>query len=218
MELVFKTLKQQASAEIVIKKSRFIGHAKPAESEEEALAFIASIKKEHWNATHNCSAYCVGQRNEFQKQSDDGEPSGTAGKPILEVLRHQDLRNTVVVVTRYFGGIKLGAGGLIRAYTEGATAALAAAIPVFRVLHQRVSVEIDYTLQGKVDHALRNKDVLIEDTQFTDKVTYHCLPFVQNVETFTVWMTELTQGKAKLQIGECLYLDHETFDGISAMK
>lgn len=218
MEPIYKTVKQQASAEIIIKKSRFIGHAKPVETEEEAIQFIEAIKKEHWNATHNCSAYCVGPNNEFQKQSDDGEPSGTAGKPILEVIKQLDLRNTVVVVTRYFGGIKLGAGGLIRAYTDGAVAAIEAAEPVFRVLHQKVSIVIDYTWQGKVENALRNEEVIIDQTEFTDKVTYHCLPPAHEVDKFKAWVVELTQGKAELHAGETLYLEHDSFAGESAKK
>ena len=123
----YRTLRREASKEIVIKKSRFIGYGKPVESEAEAAAFIEAIKKKHWDATHNCSAYVIGERDEIQKQSDDGEPSGTAGKPILEVIKAQGLKNTVIVVTRYFGGIMLGAGGLIRAYTDGAVAAIEAA-------------------------------------------------------------------------------------------
>lgn len=107
----YKTVRRAGDKEIVIKKSRFIGHVMPVEREEEAVSFIEEIKKRHWNATHNCSAYMIGERDEIQKQSDDGEPSGTAGKPILEVIRNQGLKNVAIVVTRYFGGIMLGAGG-----------------------------------------------------------------------------------------------------------
>ena len=133
----YRTVQAYGSSEIIIKKSRFIGHAKPVESEEEAIQFIEAIKKEHRSATHNCSAYVIGERDQIQKQSDDGEPSGTAGKPILEVIKHQGLKNTVVVVTRYFGGIMLGAGGLIRAYTDGAVAGIEAGKPIYKVNHQR---------------------------------------------------------------------------------
>lgn len=215
MKPIFKTIQKEAATEIIIRKSKFIGYARPVKSEEEAVAFIDAIKKEHWNATHNCSAYCVGQRSEIQKQSDDGEPSGTAGKPILEVIKKQELRNTVIVVTRYFGGVKLGAGGLIRAYSEAAAAAVAAAKPVYRVLHQRIGVEIEYTWQGKLENELRNQNVIIEDTQFTDKVTYHCLPTVAEVETFKAWMIDLTQGQAILHNGSEQYLEHESIDGMT---
>src|SRR5690606_169599 len=127
----YKTLAREAEAEIIIKKSRFIGRARPVASEEEAIRFIEAVKKEHWSATHNCAAYVVGDNNELQKQSDDGEPSGTAGRPILEVIKNMGLKYTAVVVTRYFGGIKLGASGLIRAYAEGAQVAIQAAEPIY---------------------------------------------------------------------------------------
>ncbi|MDF2815643.1 MAG: impact family protein, partial [Paenibacillus sp.] len=133
---LYRTIKRPNSAEIVIKKSRFIGHVMPVESEDEAVAFIERIKKEHWSASHNCSAYLIGDKDQFQKASDDGEPSGTAGKPILEVMKHQQMKNVVVVVTRYFGGIMLGAGGLVRAYTDATVEGLASGEPIYRVLHQ----------------------------------------------------------------------------------
>lgn len=204
----YKTLKQFGQAEIVIKKSRFIGYAKPVQSEEEAIAFIEGIKKEHWNATHNCSAYVIGERDQIQKASDDGEPSGTAGKPILEVIKNQGLKNIVVVVTRYFGGIMLGAGGLIRAYTDGAVIGIAAAEPVYRVLHQEVLVEIDYTWHGKVENELRNRGMLIAETAFTDKVTIHCLPLAADADRFIAWMTDVTQGQGTIIAGEARYIEH----------
>ncbi|WP_248931178.1 YigZ family protein [Paenibacillus hamazuiensis] len=208
----YKTLKQLGVDEIVIKKSRFIGHAKPVDSEEEAIRFIESVKKEHWSATHNCSAYVVGERDECQKQSDDGEPSGTAGKPILEVIKHQGLKNVVVVVTRYFGGIMLGAGGLIRAYTDGAVTGIAAAKPVYRVLHAEVRVTIDYTWHGKVENELRNRGTLLGETLFTDKVTIVCLPEAPEAEWFVAWMTDLTQGQAVIARGEDRYVEHDIAD------
>ncbi|MNP28933.1 IMPACT family member YigZ [compost metagenome] len=204
----YKTVSQWGSAEIVIKKSRFIGQARPVESEEEAIAFIESVKKEHWNATHNCSAYMVGERDQIQKASDDGEPSGTAGKPILEVIRQQGLKNVVVVVTRYFGGILLGAGGLIRAYTDGAVEGIAAAGPVCKMLHQDIHVSIDYTWLGKVENELRNRGTLLGETQFTDKVTLMCRPLSEEADPFILWMTDLTQGQAEMRKGEASYIDH----------
>jgi len=205
----YKTVKQLGTAEIIIKRSRFIGHAKPVTTEEEAVQFIQSIKKEHALATHNCSAYMVGERDEIQKQSDDGEPSGTAGKPILEVIKNQGLKNIAVVVTRYFGGIMLGAGGLIRAYTDGAVVGIAAAIPVYHTLHREVLVEIDYTWHGKVENELRNRDMLIGDTSFTDKVTITCLPLAGDAEHFAAWMTDVTQGQGVILLGEERYVEHE---------
>ncbi|MFE5323869.1 YigZ family protein [Paenibacillus sp. NPDC056579] len=204
----YKTVKQFGIDEIVIKKSRFIGHAKPVATEEEAIQFIESIKKEHWSATHNCSAYMIGERDEIQKQSDDGEPSGTAGKPILEVIKNQGLKNVAVVVTRYFGGIMLGAGGLIRAYTDGAVAGLAAAVPVYQVLHKEVMIEIDYTWHGKVDNELRNRNMLMGETLFTDKVTLTCLPLAEEADSFIAWMTDVTQGQGIILPGAERYIEH----------
>ncbi|AWP26067.1 YigZ family protein [Paenibacillus glucanolyticus] len=201
----YKTVRQAGSKEIVIKKSRFIGHVMPVESEEEAVAFIEEIKKKHWNATHNCSAYMIGERDEIQKQSDDGEPSGTAGKPILEVIRNQGRKNVAIVVTRYFGGIMLGAGGLIRAYTDGAVAAIESGEPITRVLHRQILVELDYTWLGKVENELRNRGVRMGETNFADTVTLTCLPLDGDAESFMTWMVDLTQGQSLITEGERLY-------------
>lgn len=201
----YKTVRQAGSKEIVIKKSRFIGHVMPVETEEEAVAFIEEIKKKHWNATHNCSAYMIGERDEIQKQSDDGEPSGTAGKPILEVIRNQGRKNVAIVVTRYFGGIMLGAGGLIRAYTDGAVAAIESGEPITRVLHREIFVELDYTWLGKVENELRNRDVRMGGTNFADTVTLTCLPLDGDAESFMTWMVDLTQGQSLITEGERLY-------------
>lgn len=201
----YKTVRQAGSKEIVIKKSRFIGHVMPVEAEEEAVAFIEEIKKKHWNATHNCSAYMIGERDEIQKQSDDGEPSGTAGKPILEVIRNQGRKNVAIVVTRYFGGIMLGAGGLIRAYTDGAVAAIESGDPITRVLHREIFVELDYTWLGKVENELRNRGVRMGETNFADTVILTCLPLDGDAESFMSWMVDLTQGQSLITEGERLY-------------
>jgi uncharacterized YigZ family protein len=209
----YKTVQQYGSAEIIIRRSRFIGHAAPVASEQEAIAFIERIKKTHGAATHNCSAYLFGERDEFQKQSDDGEPSGTAGKPIMEVIKHQGLSNIAVVVTRYYGGIMLGAGGLIRAYTDGAVAGIDAASPIRQVLHQEIRVYIDYTWLGKIENELRNRQVLMGETQFTDKVIVSCLPRYSEKDTFVAWMTDLTQGQALIDLGDALYKEHPIAKG-----
>jgi uncharacterized YigZ family protein len=201
----YKTVRQQASAEIVIKKSRFIGFAKPVETEEEAVAFINEIKQLHKQATHNCSAYMVGERDQFQKASDDGEPSGTAGKPILEVIKHKGLKNVAVVVTRYFGGIMLGAGGLVRAYTDGAVAGIEAAEEIVNVLHREVFVDVDYTWYGKLENELHGKGTRVGGTDFTDRVIVRCLPEEPEAETFIAWITDLTQGQAVITEGENVY-------------
>ncbi|MGG1635141.1 YigZ family protein [Paenibacillus sp. NRS-1760] len=201
----YRTVRSQASAEIVIKKSRFIGFAKPVESEEEAVAFINEIKQLHKQATHNCSAYMVGERDQFQKASDDGEPSGTAGKPILEVIKHKGLKNVAVVVTRYFGGIMLGAGGLVRAYTDGAVAGIKAADEIVNVLHREVFVDVDYTWYGKLENELHTKGTRVGGTDFTDRVIVRCLPEEPKADAFIAWVTDLTQGQAILSEGEKVY-------------
>lgn len=205
----YKSIKQAGIKEIVIRRSRFIGHAMPVESEEEALEFIEMIRSEHSLATHNCYAYIVGERDQFQKQSDDGEPSGTAGKPILEVIKHQELKNIAIVVTRYFGGVMLGAGGLIRAYSDGAVAAIEASIPIHQVLHREVHVAIDYTWLGKVENELRNKDIMIEPIQYTDRVIIPCLPKSTETDTFIEWVTDLTQGQAEITVHDAKYIAHD---------
>ncbi len=205
----YKTVRREASAEIIIKRSQFIGHAKPVHTEEEAVAFIEEIKSKHKQATHNCSAYKAGDRDQFQKALDDGEPSGTAGKPILEVIKHQGLKNVAIVVTRYFGGIMLGAGGLVRAYTDGAVAALAAAEPVYRVLHTPVFISMDYTWWGKVENELRGKEVLYGNIEYTDQVTVRCLPLAADAERFIAWMTDVTQGQCGVRTDDSEYLEHE---------
>lgn len=201
----YRTVRSSGSKEVVIRKSRFIGHVMPVENEEEALSFIEDIKKKHWNATHNCSAYVIGERDEIQRQSDDGEPSGTAGKPILEVIRNQGVKNVAIVVTRYFGGIMLGAGGLIRAYTDGAVLALEAGEVITRVLRREVFVEIDYTWLGKVENELRGRGIQTGETLFTDKVTLLCLPRNDEGDAFMAWITDLTQGQALVTEGRRIY-------------
>ncbi len=204
----YKSVGMLGKAEVVVKKSRFIGYAKQVVSEEQAAQFIEEIKKEHPGATHHCSAYLVGERDEFQKQSDDGEPSGTAGRPIMEVIKKQGLSNVVVVVTRYFGGIMLGAGGLVRAYTEAAVAGVEAAGLVYHILHEEIKVEIDYTWLGRIENELRIRKVMVGENQFTDKVTITCLPISQEAEGFVEWMTDLTQGQGEIRRGSGRYIIH----------
>jgi uncharacterized YigZ family protein len=201
----YTTVRQYGRNEIVIKKSRFIGHASPAETEEEAAAFIEEIKKKHRDATHNCSAYLIGERDEFQKALDDGEPSGTAGKPILEVIKNRGLKNTVVVVTRYFGGIMLGAGGLVRAYTDGAVTGIDAADPIVKVLHREIIVDIDYTWYGKLENVLRDRQIRVGDVAFADRVRVLCFPEAGESERFQTWITDFTQGQAFLEPGQERY-------------
>ncbi|WP_214816018.1 YigZ family protein [Exiguobacterium sp. s131] len=193
------TIKQSGTYEVVIQKSKFIAHFKRVETEEEAQAFIQAIKKEHWNANHNCSAYIIGERNEHQKANDDGEPSGTAGMPMLEVLRKRHLKDTVVVVTRYFGGIKLGGGGLIRAYGGTVSEGLDAVGIVERLPMQQLTLTVDYTWIGKVENELRQSNYLLDDIIYADLVTFHVSVPVEETEEALAWLTDMTNGQGQLQ-------------------
>lgn len=203
----YKTIAGYGEDYIVIERSRFIGYAQRVTTEEEATAFIAMIKKKHWDATHNCSAFVIGENDQIQRSSDDGEPSGTAGKPILECIKKNGVKDTVVVVTRYFGGIKLGAGGLVRAYTAGTVTALKAAKIVVHTLHQTISVSVDYTWWGKVENELRLGDHRVSSTDFTDKVTAHVLIPEGEQDEFVARMVDLTNGQAQIALGEKEYVE-----------
>ncbi|MCM3279781.1 YigZ family protein [Exiguobacterium sp. MER 193] len=193
------TIKQSGTYEVIIQKSKFIAHFKRVETEEEAQAFIQATKKEHWNANHNCSAYIIGERNEHQKANDDGEPSGTAGMPMLEVLRKRHLKDTVVVVTRYFGGIKLGGGGLIRAYGGTVSEGLDAIGIVERLPMKQLTLTVDYTWIGKVENELRQSSYLLDDIIYADLVTFHVSVPVEETEEALAWLTDMTNGQGQLQ-------------------
>ncbi|OCA88978.1 YigZ family protein [Pseudobacillus wudalianchiensis] len=201
----YYTVKGYGEEEITIQKSRFIAYVNRAETEEQAQQFIADIKKRNWNATHNCSAYLIGEKDQIQKANDDGEPSGTAGLPILEVLKKRGLKDTVVVVTRYFGGIKLGTGGLIRAYGKSASEGINAAEVVERRLMQIMEASLDYTWLGKVENELRSSVYTIKDIHYLDKVTVETFVEESKKEDFTNWMIELTNGQAQIKEGSLLY-------------
>lgn len=203
----YKTVKGYGESEIIISKSRFITYVERAETEEEALAFIDKIKKMHSSATHNCSCYMIGEHDNIQKANDDGEPSGTAGVPMLEVLKKQGLKDTVVVVTRYFGGIKLGGGGLIRAYGKATTEGLRASQIVERKLHHIMKVSIDYNWLGKVENEVRNSHYNLRDIQYTESVDLYVYVEKAEVEQFTYWITELTNGQGIVAFEEALFVE-----------
>lgn len=205
----YLTVKSRGEHEIVIEKSRFICHIQRAVSEEEAQAFIQSIKKQHWNATHNCSAYLIGEHDLIQKANDDGEPSGTAGVPMLEVLKKRKLKDTVVVVTRYFGGIKLGAGGLIRAYGKSVSEAINHVGMVERCLMRTMHTTIDYTWLGKVENELRASSFQLKDIHYAEDVIFETYVEETQTEQFIEWMTELTNGKSVTKEGELIYLEED---------
>ena len=205
----YYTVKGPGENEIVIEKSRFIAHVARTETEEEAQEFIQNIKKAHWNATHNCSAYMIGEHDQIQKANDDGEPSGTAGVPILEVLKKKHLKDTVVVVTRYFGGIKLGAGGLIRAYSKATSEGINATGVVQRKLMRIISTKVDYTWLGKLENELRSSVYLIKEIHYLDNVVIDTYVEEEQTESFTQWMIELTNGQGEISNGELVYLEEE---------
>lgn len=207
--LQYFTIKDYGEHEIVIQKSRFICYISRATTEEEAQEFIQKIKKQHWNATHNCSAYLIGEQDHIQKANDDGEPSGTAGVPMLEVLKKRGLKDTVVVVTRYFGGIKLGAGGLIRAYGKCTSEGINHVGVVQRKLMRVMQTEIDYTLLGKVENELRNSKYAIKDIHYLENVTFDTYVEEDGKQAFTDWMIELTNGKCTITEGDMLYLEQD---------
>jgi Uncharacterized conserved protein len=193
------TIKQAHSIENVISKSRFIAYIKPVSTENEAKAFIDEIKTKHKDATHNCSAYTVGPEMNIQKANDDGEPSGTAGIPMLEILKKQEIHNVCVVVTRYFGGIKLGAGGLIRAYSGAVRdviydigrVELREAIPV--------TVTLDYDQTGKFEYELASTTFLLREQFYTDKVSYHIDVVKNEYDAVIDFLNRITSGNYDLK-------------------
>ena len=203
----YKTVKGYGQTEIEIHKSRFIAYVERVESEETAVAFINQTKKKHWNATHNCSAYMVGEDDQHQKADDDGEPSGTAGKPILEIIKKSGLKDTVIVITRYFGGIKLGAGGLIRAYGKSASAGIKAAGTVERQGHTRIAAKIDYNQLGMLENQLRQQGYIIDDKQFGDKITLIVLEKLGQEEVLKQKITDWTAGQVEFSLVGNLYVE-----------
>jgi uncharacterized YigZ family protein len=201
----YRTIHSYGEESIIIKKSKFIGYAMPVSSEEEAVAFIEEIRKKHWDATHNCYAYQIGFHDEIQKSNDDGEPSGTAGKPILEVIKKERLKNVAVVVTRYFGGILLGAGGLVRAYGQAAALGLRAAGIVTRLLCDEVYIDIDYTWLGKVEHELRTHGFFVHHIDYAERVRVTVWVPVEDTDRLLSLLTNATNGRADLTRGNSLY-------------
>lgn len=201
----YTTILEKSNAEIEVKKSKFIANLKPIYSEEEALEFLEQIRKKNYNARHNCFAYQIGERNEIQRCSDDGEPSGTAGKPILEILKGMDLKNIIVVITRYFGGTLLGTGGLVRAYSQATKEGISSSDLIEKVLYTKVDVTVDYTLSGKVQYEILNGGYILQDTVYTENVTYIALVEVDKIDVFKSKMTEATSGKSTIDDHNFIY-------------
>ena len=182
--------------ELIEKKSRFIATVKPVDSEEEALEFIAAIKKKYWNARHNCFAFVIGERQEIQRCSDDGEPQGTAGRPMLDVLLGEDVHNVAVVVTRYFGGILLGTGGLVRAYSRSVQLGLEASTIIEKIKGSRITIQTDYNGVGKLQYLLGQRGIPIGDSQYPDVVKLELLVEEAAVTELHEAVTEATSGRA----------------------
>lgn len=201
----YKTIKIQAQDEFVEKRSRFIGYCKPVKTEQEAIDFINAIKKEHWNATHNCYAYSIRQ-GQIKRYSDDGEPQGTAGMPMLDVIVKNDVVDVVVVVTRYFGGILLGTGGLVRAYSQGAKVALNAGNIVTMELCSQCMVKCSYNQYGKVNTLIMQNGGLVDNCNFADNVDIIFHIPVDRVAPLNKVFAEATCGEVVTEIiGEKYY-------------
>ncbi len=202
----YKTVKQYGEGEIEEKKSRFLGKIKPVETEEEAVAFIESIKKQYWDARHNCYAFIIGEHSESIRCSDDGEPSGTAGKPMLEVLQNNGLKNVVAVVTRYFGGTLLGTGGLVRAYTQATQAALEEAQIATMTLMSVLTVQTDYNAIGKIKYMFAQADTLIMGEEYGVDVAVTIAVPVAEKEAMQKKIIEATNGKATIEEKEQIFM------------
>lgn len=205
----YNTLHEFGMDEIIIEKSTFIGYAKPIKTEEEAIEFVNEIKKKHKDATHNVWAYTVGKTMNIQRYSDDGEPQGTAGIPTLEVIKKEDLRDVVVVVTRYFGGVKLGAGGLVRAYTKGAKIGIDAAKVIEKVMYKEVRIKIDYNQLGKVQNEIMNMNYFVKDTIYEDNVEIIVYSRLEEVKVLTDKMIDITSATAEIKLCEEFYLSEQ---------
>lgn len=201
----YKTVYEGGRGEIVEKKSRFIAHVAHVSTVEEAQLFIDGIRKEFWDARHNCSAFSVGTLNPLTRSSDDGEPSGTAGKPILEVITGSGIRNIVIVVTRYFGGTLLGTGGLVRAYTEAAREGIRNSVIIDKVPGIRVEISTDYTDLGKIQYILAQRGTPVLNTEYTDKVVISAIFPEEDDKELERLLSEGTSGRVRLDKGEDIF-------------
>lgn len=209
--LPYDTVTEFGEDEIIEKKSRFIAHVKPVETEEEALEFIEKNKKQYWDARHNCFAFVIGKNNEIVRFSDDGEPSGTAGKPILEVLQKMELHNVVVVVTRYFGGVLLGTGGLVRAYTDSTKAGIMAAKPCTMAPMVQIQTKVDYSTYGKLKYILeQNRAPILSEVYEMDVEISFAVRF-EDKNRMIKLLTEATNGHTIFEEieGELLWMRQE---------
>lgn len=200
-------LSKGAQAELVEKKSRFIATVRQVSTEEEAVAFIDEMKKKYYDARHNCSAFVIGSKGELTRSSDDGEPSGTAGRPMLEVLTGSGIRNVAVVVTRYFGGVLLGTGGLVRAYSGAVKMALEQCETITRRFGVQLMIRTDYNGVGKIQYLLGSRNVVIQDSVYAADVEMTVLVPIEEYEKLCKELVEATNGRVGLEEVEKLYYD-----------
>lgn len=205
----YLTIRREATAEVIIEKSRFIAYCKKVETQQEAEEFITQIRKKHYDATHNVPAYRLHTIPLVEKSSDDGEPSGTAGLPILNLFRQRNIENVCIVVTRYFGGVKLGKGGLVRAYAQTAKEVLRESGLISKEIVDVIKVELAYPLWGKVQNELERRGTKIKETLFTDVVTVILYSKPEEKEDLIGILVDLTEGKASIDMGQQQYLDIE---------
>ena len=204
----YRLVYQGGEGEITEKKSRFIATVLPVSNEDEAASFVEAMKKKYWDASHNCSAYVIGERYEVQRYSDDGEPGGTAGKPMLDVLLGENLHDTAVVVTRYFGGTLLGTGGLVRAYSAAVKEGLSSSTIITRKRGVKLNLETDYTGLGKIQYIFRERNIAILDTEYTDQVALEALVPEEQLDKIKEEVTEATAGQANItESGPCFYAE-----------
>lgn len=205
----YKIIEYGGTGEIEEKKSRFIAHVAAASTEEEALAFIEAKKKQFWDARHNCYAYILGEQTQIMRFSDDGEPTGTAGRPILEVLMGSGIRNIVVVVTRYFGGTLLGTGGLVRAYTKAAQAGIAASDVRQMCYGYELTIVTDYNGIGKVQYLLGQRGISTVDADYAEQVSVRVRVPYEEKDVVINEITEATAGKAEITVLKPSYYKKE---------
>lgn len=208
MKEIYYTISQDGQNQIEIKKSKFICHLFRIDNEEQAREYINQIKKEHYKANHNCSAYLLGENFEIQRSSDDGEPSGTAGVPILEVLKKNELQNTLAVVTRYFGGIKLGAGGLIRAYSTSVSEALDKIGIVEGKLQQILAITISYPQLGKLQNYLENEQITIQEINYLENITVKVAINITEIDIFIANIIDLFNSQVTITHLEKAYVEN----------
>jgi len=201
----YQIIYEGGEAEFIEKKSRFLATVRPVKTEDDALDFIETMKKKYWNATHNCWAYVIGERGQLQRCSDDGEPSGTAGRPMLDVLLGEEVRDVAVVVTRYFGGTLLGTGGLVRAYSHSVKIGLEASTIIAKTFGYHILLRTDYTGLGKIQYILGQRQIPIVNSIYTDSVELELLVAEEEWSHVKAELTEGTNGQASMEVTEECY-------------